>query len=244
MLLTRAHSHNDYWRARPLWDALECGFCSVEVDIFLHDDALKVGHEWRELRAERTLQSLYLEPLRHRARQYRGAIYPDAPSFQLLIDLKTDWQATYPALRKVLEQYADLITHYEGSRVHRRAVEVVLSGNRPPVSVLKRERIRFASYDGRLSEIEAGYSPALMPLVSDNWLAHFRWNGRGDCPQIEVDQLKRIVQQVHSKGYKLRFWNTADLPAVWQLLWHSEVDFIGTDVPTLLRDFMRSQIRV
>ena len=39
----RAHSHNDYWRKRPLLDALECGFCSVEADIFQVGDQLLVA---------------------------------------------------------------------------------------------------------------------------------------------------------------------------------------------------------
>jgi hypothetical protein len=85
--LPRAHPHNDYWRKRPLQDALECGFCSVEADTFLVGDQLLVGHDPHELRPERTLESLYLAPLRERARQFRGRIYPDAPHFYLLTAL-------------------------------------------------------------------------------------------------------------------------------------------------------------
>ncbi|MDO5577318.1 MAG: hypothetical protein Q4F84_09575, partial [Fibrobacter sp.] len=33
--LRNGHSHNDYWRSRPLQDALDNGFCSVEADVFL-----------------------------------------------------------------------------------------------------------------------------------------------------------------------------------------------------------------
>lgn len=242
-LLTRAHSHNDYWRARPLLDALACGFCSLEVDIFLQEGQLLVGHDWRELHPERTLQSLYLNPLRLRARHNRGAIYPNAPFFQLLIDIKSDWQATYPVLRHTLEQYTDLITHYEGKRGRRHAVWGVLSGNRPPIDLLARETVRFASYDGRLADLEAEHPPDLMPLISDNWTAHFDWNGRGECPPAIAESLHQTVRRVHQKGYKLRFWNSADRPSVWQLLWDSRVDLIGTDVPTLLRDFMLAQKR-
>jgi len=37
ILLTQAHAHNDYAHARPLFDALDQGFCSVEAYIFLLD---------------------------------------------------------------------------------------------------------------------------------------------------------------------------------------------------------------
>ena len=42
--LPRAHAHNDYYHRRPLLDALDQGFCSVEADIYLVEDRLLVGH--------------------------------------------------------------------------------------------------------------------------------------------------------------------------------------------------------
>ena len=33
--LPNAHAHNDYEHKRPLFDALDHGFCSVEADVFL-----------------------------------------------------------------------------------------------------------------------------------------------------------------------------------------------------------------
>src|SRR5271157_4619073 len=35
--LTRVHAHNDYLHPPPLFDALNCGFCSVEADVHLVD---------------------------------------------------------------------------------------------------------------------------------------------------------------------------------------------------------------
>ena len=64
--LERAHAHNDYEHARPLLDALDQGFCSVEADIFLKDGQLLVAHTVLDLKPERTLQKLYLDPLRQR----------------------------------------------------------------------------------------------------------------------------------------------------------------------------------
>lgn len=241
--LPRAHSHNDYWRKRPLQDALECGFCSIEADIFLVDGKLLVGHDTHELRPERTLESLYLDPLQARAKQFRGKIYPDAPHFYLLIDIKSDAQATYAALHKTLERYDDLLTRYEGERKIERAVQAVLSGNRIPLGQLRRERVRFVGYDGRLGDLDSDAPAALAPWVSDNWMRLFRWNGRGAFPEEERAKLTQLVQQAHTKGYKLRFWATADLPSVWEVLWDAGVDLIGTDTPYALRDFMWGKLK-
>ena len=43
--LVHAHAHNDYEHKRPLFDALEQGFCSVEADVWLVEGKLLVAHE-------------------------------------------------------------------------------------------------------------------------------------------------------------------------------------------------------
>ena len=62
--LTRAHSHNDYEQRRPLAEALSRGFWSVEADVWLHQGQLLVAHDFIDVLPEKTLQSLYLNPLR------------------------------------------------------------------------------------------------------------------------------------------------------------------------------------
>src|SRR5262249_42811320 len=93
--LKHAHAHNDYEHKRPLFDALACGFCSVEADIFLRGNQLLVGHSPLDLRPERTLEKLYLDPLRERITANRGRVYPGGPTVFLLIDVKTEAKTTY-----------------------------------------------------------------------------------------------------------------------------------------------------
>src|SRR2546423_3232250 len=83
--LARAHAHNDYEHARPLAEALEQGFCSVEADVHLVQGHLLVGHDPRELRPGRTLQSLYLDPLKKRVAENGGRGYRDCPTVTLMI---------------------------------------------------------------------------------------------------------------------------------------------------------------
>ena len=61
-LVKKAHSHNDYLNNRPLFDALENKFKSIEVDIFFLNSKLYVGHNWLQLRKNKTIETLYLEP--------------------------------------------------------------------------------------------------------------------------------------------------------------------------------------
>jgi len=55
--LPRAHSHNDYEHKRPLFDALDRGFCNIEADVHLVDGRLLVGHDPEDVNPERTLQA-------------------------------------------------------------------------------------------------------------------------------------------------------------------------------------------
>jgi hypothetical protein len=74
--LVRAHSHNDYEQKRPLLDALEQGFCSIEADVWLVDGELRVAHDLAAARPGRTLEKLYLDPLLARANQNGGRVFP------------------------------------------------------------------------------------------------------------------------------------------------------------------------
>src|SRR5438105_9622444 len=77
--LKNAHAHNDYEHTRPLFDALDQGFNSVEADVFLVDGKLLVGHARYDLRTNRTLESLYLDPMRERIRANGGRLHKDGP---------------------------------------------------------------------------------------------------------------------------------------------------------------------
>src|SRR5437660_12585606 len=77
--LIHTHAHNDYEHKRPLFDALEHGFCSVEADIYLVDGQLLVAHNRSQVKPERTLQALYLDPLRELVKKNGGRVYPGGP---------------------------------------------------------------------------------------------------------------------------------------------------------------------
>ena len=60
---------------RPLFEALDNGFCSVEADIYLVNGELLVAHERFQTKPEKTLQLLYLEPLHERVKKNGGRLY-------------------------------------------------------------------------------------------------------------------------------------------------------------------------
>src|SRR5215510_9443165 len=128
--LTNAHAHNDYEHTRPLLDALDHGFCSVEADIHLVDGQLLVAHGRSQVKTERTLEALYLDPLRERVKKNGGRVFLNGPEFILLIDIKADWHATYPVLREKLKQYSDILSTFRDGSKQTNAILAILTGNR------------------------------------------------------------------------------------------------------------------
>lgn len=233
----RAHAHNDYEHTRPLFDALAHGFCSLEADIHLVDGALLVAHDLDETQPGRTLQTLYLDPLRRRIQRNGGNVYPDGPPITLLIDIKTEAVATYTALHRVLRQYADILTIFSGETMDEGPVTAIISGNRPRATMAA-QPIRYAAYDGRLEDLDL-YSPTtFIPLISDNWFTFARWLGQGDPPEKVLKRLEETVAKAHAQGRKIRFWATSDNPAVWRVLYDAGVDYLNADDLNGLRDFL------
>ena len=231
--LLRAHAHNDYEHDRPLYDALDRGFTSVEADVYLVDGKLLVAHDVEDVQEGLTLQSLYLDPLRERVRQNGGRVYPDGPGFTLLVDVKSEAEPTYGALRQVLKGYEEILTAFGPDGQRDGAVTVIISGNRPR-GTMAGEAVRYAAYDGRLEDLDSGDPATLIPLISDKWTEHFEWQGRGAMPDEERQKLRDIVETAHAQGRRVRFWATPDRrsgarEAVWQALLAASVDLINTD---------------
>ncbi len=231
--LPQAHAHNDYLHDRPLLDALAHGFTSVEADVFLVGEELCVAHDAPEIRPERTLQRLYLNPLRERAKAHDGRIYRDHARFLLLIDIKSAAEPTYRRLHEVLAEYRDLVTSFGPDGRKDRAVLVLISGNRP-FELMRSQPVRYAGYDGRLADLYSDAPAELVAMISDHWGRNFTWRGDGLMPDSEWHKLTDIVEAAHAKGRLVRFWATPDARSdaretLWKQLLAAGVDLINTD---------------
>ncbi len=228
-----AHAHNDYNHKRPLLDALDCNFKSIEADVFSIDDSLFVAHDFNKIKPGRTLRDLYLNPLKNIINKNKGSVYGDSKDIILLVDIKDDGLRTYKVLHQILEEYKELLSSYDSGTKSSGAVTVIVSGNRPK-EYMKNQDIRYAGYDGRIPDLDSGTASSLMPLVSDNWNNYFSWKGKGEMPAEEKEKLHMFANKARKNGYLLRFWANPDRPgperiAVWNELKKAQVDLIGTD---------------
>lgn len=220
------HSHNDYQRERPLFDALEHGFDSVEADVHLRGKDLLVAHDSKDVKPGRTLQSLYLEPLRAMAEANGGWIRDRAKEFVLLVDIKSEAETSYRALKRLLARYDDILTAYEGGERRPGAVTVIVSGNRPKHTIAA-ETHRQVALDGDEADLDSYAPAALIPWISLEW-------GRLEQP-VRIGTtgngavLEAAAAQAHARGRKLRIWGGRDTESGWALLYKGNVDIMHTD---------------
>ncbi len=244
--LAKAHAHNDYRHHRPLRDALAHGFTSVEADVFLVDGQLLVAHDRHEIRPEKTLQALYLDPLKRRIKRNGGSVYAKGGRFTLLIDFKSEAESTYAQLHKVLSQYPECFTRFTSKGRQEKAILAVVSGNRSPATMAA-QPLRYAGCDGRLTDLNSDVSADIIPMISDNWNNHFKWRGKGSMPALEKKKLLEIVRISHEKGRLVRFWATPDKPsaerqAIWNALVSADVDVINTDDLCGLQQYLLARL--
>lgn len=227
------HSHNDYLRPAPLFDALRLGYDSVEADVFFVNGHLLVGHSRDHLDPKRTLESLYLSPLERLAKRNKGMIRPGKPRFVLLIELKSKAASTYPALRMVLERHRRMLTTYRDGRPTPGAVTVLLTGYLP--WGIQNERVRLVALDGGTVCLGHDFRARFMPWINLGWTSL----PRGDLAS-RLAALEGYVRRSHAEGKKVRVWGAPDDVPTWHLLRQAGVDILQSDNLPALKYFAQS----
>jgi len=142
------HSHNDYWRPVPLYSAIEAGCIGVEADIWLFAEELYVGHSIASLTLNRTLNSLYINPLLDVLSKQNPVdtlvpeegprlhgVFDTTPeqSLILLIDFKSAGSALWPFVVDALEPLRSkgYLTHINDTQIVEGPITIVGTGNTP-----------------------------------------------------------------------------------------------------------------
>jgi hypothetical protein len=155
----QCHSHNDYWRQVPLYEALHFGCTSVEADIWLMDDMegesesdFYIGHSLASLERKRTLRNLYINPLlrildatNHNTAtgsRSEGVFEMDpTQALVLLIDIKNSPTASFASLSSQLEPLRSrgYLTHHNGTSLVVGPLTIVATGSTPYTSILAQD---------------------------------------------------------------------------------------------------------
>ncbi|MCG3198072.1 MAG: hypothetical protein GHCLOJNM_02566 [bacterium] len=232
-----AHAHNDYEHPRPLSDALDHRFYSVEADIWLVEGRILVAHDEGEWKG--TLKDLYLDPLQARVRE-KGSVHGDGNPFLLWIDLKDGRPELNQELEDLLAQYP-MLTVFTDEEMLEGPVTAILTGDAESktrhVAQFPRRRVcRDGTYSAEDSPADNRWR-----WVALRWGSFFDWRGEGEIPPEEHAKLTALVNDIHAKGRKLRFWGNPDKESYWRLALATGIDLINTDRLAELETFLAAK---
>ena len=227
------HSHNDYNRTAPFWEAYSQHCGSIEADVFEQDGEILVAHDREDLKASRSLREMYILPIVRLFRENGGRMWEDSDEkLQLLIDLKSI--DALPGVVALVQAFPDVFDSPAG-------VKVVISGDRP-------EPEHFADYpsciwfdgeigpDGTVAYTERELDKIAMISGCFRDFAR-KWNGKGRMIDPELNAVKGAIAAVHAAGKPVRFWETPEGTTSYFTLWKLGVDVINTDKPAVAHLF-------
>jgi len=216
------HSHNDYLQKVPFWTAYSAGASSIEVDVILKDGKLMAAHEAASIDSDRTLESLYLDPIVGGIQN--GLI--DSLNFHLLVDLKTEAYSTLEVLEESMKNYEHILF----STKNPGGLKLIISGSRPKSEDYKNYP-EWMFFDYQSMELTADLPWEKIGMVSLSFRQFSIWNGKGRMVEEQRVKIQDFIDLVHSFDKPVRFWGSPDSKSAWKAFHEMGEDYINTDHP-------------
>lgn len=230
------HSHNDYERTVPFWEAYNQHFDSVEADVYCIDGTLFVSHDKKDIRPERTFEALYLEPVMKVFGENGGRAWAGSEqTLQLLIDIKETTEPTLGTLVKLLEGHRDVFD----PTVNPYAVRVVMTGNVPAPSDFGKYP-DYIFFDGNLDLEYTDAQLQRIALFSAPFYKYTLWRGRGKGSKKGWEKVSEAVEHAHALGKPIRFWGAPESRKVYRVFYSRDIDYMNSDYPADCSQFYRS----
>ncbi|EAS31129.1 uncharacterized protein CIMG_06608 [Coccidioides immitis RS] len=249
------HSHNDYWRDRPVYSAIAAGCVSIEADVWLINGTLYVGHHRSSLAETRTLKSLYIDQIVQILKRQnpqnkfvpsstRNGVFDTNPAqtLYLFIDIKTDGVETWKQVSKDLQPLRDLgyLTKVKNGIKISAPVTVIGTGN-TPLNLITELENRDYFYDAPLAELDQpeldNISSLISPIASTSFEAAVGATNQDKEDPLTSAQLETIraqIKKAKSKGIGARYWQTPGWPIrrrneIWRVLLKEGVALLNVD---------------
>jgi hypothetical protein len=246
------HSHNDYWQAVPLFEALSLGVTGVEADCHLVNGELLVGHTPSSLRPNRTFRTLYLDPLTTILENQNAnnsftnttinGIWDTKPtaSIVLMTDLKTEGFSTLEAVQQQLQPFREKgwLTYWNGTATVPGPIIHVGTGNTPFDAVLNstyaNTTYRDVFFDAPLDALTPSYNASNSYYASTS-MSHLFWGiPHGGLSAARLEIVKGQIGMAKSLGLLSRYWDTPSWPVtrkmnVWKQLVDLDVGMLNVD---------------
>jgi hypothetical protein len=234
-VLQHAHAHNDYAKANPLWDALENGCASIEIDVFAFKGELIVSHVNLGLNKKKTLTESYLNPLKLIIEE-QSYIYKDQ-ALVLMIDFKSNSAESLELLRKAITPIKEMFSYYSHERLVEGSLKLVISGSGIQYDQVRKDENIYFFKDGSVHYCEENIPVAFTPRGSTSYSSQFKWKGKKEMPEADLLILRAMLAEAEKCNKKLRFYGMPSKQKIWKTFLDEGVYWINIDKPSKFKKF-------
>ncbi|KAF7865966.1 hypothetical protein EAF04_006129 [Stromatinia cepivora] len=252
------HSHNDYWRYVPLFEALAAGCTGVEADIWLNGKAgnedLLVGHSSKSLKEDHTLQNLYIKPLvtilenqnndppaLEGGSDNPNGVFQSSPNttLTLLLDFKSDGADLWHSANQQLEALRSRgwLTHWSNStgKISWRPIIVVATGKARFDLLISNTTYRDVFYDAPLEDMSNSKYDSSNSYYASTSMSTLGKIWLWKFSSTQLNKIKTQISMANEKGLKARYWDTPALPVIfreniWGILVENGAGMLNVDV--------------
>ncbi len=239
--LPQGHSHNDYLQKRPLYEAIELGFGSIEIDICLTDKKkeLKVAHVPWFLSGKKEVDELYFAPIAKMIDNKDTIFkYSAEHPLHLLIDFKKNPDSTYKYLKKVFVKYGKYITQYKnGAVIYKAPLVINITGNKPWKAIMN-DSITYAKIDGPL--LLNNQSPYGMNLidsskvkfvgrVASNYKQLMKFKKKFNSEYEFYQMVNKNMNAYHDADITTRYYEVPNNEKAWEVIMKSGLYWVNVD---------------
>ncbi|RHZ49071.1 uncharacterized protein CDV56_104443 [Aspergillus thermomutatus] len=261
-LSTLVRKDSDYfalyaWFLSDLLEGLSKGCISTEADVWLYNGTLYVGHDESSLTEERTLESLYINPmldvLKRQNPRSRFVTSPTnngvfdtsvSQTLYFFIDAKTAGHETFKAVIDALEPLREqgyLTTLKDNKTITNGPITVIGTGNTPydMVGPIANRDYFFDAHLESLNESEnAGITGLISPIASTSFADAIGTVTLSDSEAVltekQLSTLRSQIATAKERGVGARYWETPSYPVrtrnlVWRTLLQEGVALLNAD---------------
>ncbi len=228
------HSHNDYTRTMPFYEAYSQHIYSIECDMFYKDGEFLVGHDEEDLKADVTFDRLYLKPLINVYGLNGGRPYANSEAhIQLMVEIKSNNTDAYmKAFAAKVKEYPEIFD----PAVNPYACRIVVTGNVPSPDKFSKYP-SYITFDGNINEKYTSEQLKQVGMFSICFTNYSQWNGKGTLIKKDKEAIEGLISKVHDMGKPIRFWGAPESITAWNTFYSMGIDYINTDHPAACGEF-------
>lgn len=235
-------SNLNFTEEQDYWSALTQGTTNFYVDILYIYGEFFIGRTMPDSPEHNltTIKKCYFYPMYCEYEKQQSFPNPqNTEEIFLFINIQYKTGKAYFKLKNHLEPYAEMFSYMSEGILHKRRIKLIVQGKDFANQIMLDKR-RYISMEGNTSDIGVGIDPGLMPVIGIDFSEFMKWKGTGKVPFSEYLQLKQTVQKIHDEEKKVRFYNVPNAESSWETLLTAGVDFITTNSPAKMHDYLKT----